>query len=260
MTKISFAITVCDEIDEVANIINQVQDVAQSTDEIIVQWDEDGGSKEVWDMLSEYQEDLKEDRDVVPIQLIKFPLSGDFASFKNNLKDNCTKEWIFQIDADEGLGEGLELNLHEVIESNVQFDAMAFPRINTVKGLTLEDVSKWKWSITPSPDSDDQETVGEFNVDDPALELLQRYDFILESIDTVKDVKVVTYKKPAINWPDYQCRLIKNLPEIKWENKVHEVIVGHKRMGFAPQQAIWALRHDKTIEKQRKQNSLYETL
>ena len=35
------------------------------------------------------------------IQVIEFPLNKDFASFKNNLKDHCSGDYIFQIDADE---------------------------------------------------------------------------------------------------------------------------------------------------------------
>ena len=33
-----------------------------------------------------------------------------------------------------------------------------------------------------------------------------------------------------INWPDYQWRIWKNKPEIKWKNKVHEVLDGYKNL------------------------------
>ena len=257
---ISFAITVCNEKEEVVELLSQVQDAAHSTDEIVVQWDEDGGSEEVWNMLYNYQESLKKHENELPIRLIKFPLNGDFASFKNNLKANCTKDWVFQIDADEGLAEGLLLNLHEIVESNAKFDAMALPRVNTVEGITLEDVSKWRWTLTPSLSDEDQECVDEFKENDPALKLLQKYNLVADVVNTTEGVQVVTYCRPAINWPDYQCRLIRNVPEIKWERKVHEIIVGHKNMGFAPQQAEWALMHNKTIDRQRKQNNFYEKL
>ena len=32
--------------------------------------------------------------------------------------------------------------------------------------------------------------------------------------------------KGWVNWPDYQWRIWKNKPEIKWKNKVHEVLTG----------------------------------
>ena len=31
-----------------------------------------------------------------------------------------------------------------------------------------------------------------------------------------------------VNWPDYQWRIWKNIKRIKWKNKVHEVLEGHK--------------------------------
>ena len=34
-------------------------------------------------------------------KVIGFPLNKDFKSFKNNLKSHCSKDYIFQIDADE---------------------------------------------------------------------------------------------------------------------------------------------------------------
>ena len=66
--------------------------------------------------------------------------------------------------------------------------------------------------------------------------------------------------KKWINWPDYQMRIWKNLPEIKWRNKVHEVLEGHKSFSALPPQEEWALYHPKTIERQEKQNNYYETL
>ena len=63
-----------------------------------------------------------------------------------------------------------------------------------------------------------------------------------------------------INWPDYQWRIWKNKPEIKWKNKVHEVLEGHKTYSLLPALPEMALNHPKTIEKQVKQNNYYDTL
>lgn len=63
-----------------------------------------------------------------------------------------------------------------------------------------------------------------------------------------------------VNWPDYQMRIWKNKPEIKWRNKVHEVLEGHKNFSALPAQQELALYHPKTIDKQEKQNSYYDTL
>ena len=63
-----------------------------------------------------------------------------------------------------------------------------------------------------------------------------------------------------INFPDYQWRVYKNNSKIKWINKVHEKLIGYKTISHLPQSQEWCLIHDKTIEKQEKQNNFYDTL
>jgi|TARA_R100001443_G_C3360064_1_gene178887 hypothetical protein len=66
--------------------------------------------------------------------------------------------------------------------------------------------------------------------------------------------------KNWVNWPDYQWRIWKNKPEIKWINKVHEKLEGHKTYGALPPMEDLALYHPKTIDRQEKQNNYYNTL
>ena len=66
--------------------------------------------------------------------------------------------------------------------------------------------------------------------------------------------------KGWINWPDYQMRIWKNIPEIKWRNKVHEVLEGHKNFSALPAQEELALYHPKDIKRQERQNAYYDTL
>jgi glycosyltransferase involved in cell wall biosynthesis len=63
-----------------------------------------------------------------------------------------------------------------------------------------------------------------------------------------------------VNWPDYQFRICKNKSEIYWVNKVHERLVGYENVSQLPSEDIYALGHHKTIQKQEKQNSFYNTL
>jgi hypothetical protein len=67
-------------------------------------------------------------------------------------------------------------------------------------------------------------------------------------------------EKGWVNFPDYQWRIYKNSPEIKWENKVHEVLTGYKTVSHLPTEKEFCLIHDKTIERQEKQNNLYNNL
>lgn len=66
----------------------------------------------------------------------------------------------------------------------------------------------------------------------------------------------------GLNWPDYQWRLYKNIPDrIKWVGKVHERPNGFLKFAVLPDnQTIYRLDHFKNIEKQRKQNDYYDTL
>ena len=63
-----------------------------------------------------------------------------------------------------------------------------------------------------------------------------------------------------INFPDYQWRIYKNNGEIKWKNKVHEVLEGYKNISHLPREPEWCLLHEKTIEKQEKQNEFYNKI
>ncbi len=67
-------------------------------------------------------------------------------------------------------------------------------------------------------------------------------------------------KEGRVNWPDYQWRIWKNTPDIKWINKVHERLDGFKIYAPLPDNESYALYHPKTIQRQEKQNSYYETL
>lgn len=67
-------------------------------------------------------------------------------------------------------------------------------------------------------------------------------------------------KEGRVNWPDYQWRIWKNKPEIKWVNRVHEKLEGYKTYAPLPALPELALYHPKTIGKQEKQNKYYSTL
>jgi hypothetical protein len=112
----------------------------------------------------------------------------------------------------------------------------------------------------------------------PSLELLTMLPSILESnpevdvylvprINTVSGITEEHILKwrwnvedNRINFPDYQWRIYKNIPSIKWTNKVHERLDGYKMFATLPPQYEFCLIHPKTIERQEKQNNFYNTL
>ena len=66
--------------------------------------------------------------------------------------------------------------------------------------------------------------------------------------------------KNWVNWPDFQWRIYKNHPKIRWVNKVHEVLEGYNTWSNLHEDERFALYHPKDIEKQVKQNNYYNTL
>ena len=63
-----------------------------------------------------------------------------------------------------------------------------------------------------------------------------------------------------VNFPDPQWRIYKNSENIRWENKVHEKLVGYDTISNLPWAEELSLYHPKQIERQEKQNEYYETL
>jgi hypothetical protein len=63
-----------------------------------------------------------------------------------------------------------------------------------------------------------------------------------------------------VNWPDYQTRIYRKTSEIEWEGKVHERIKGYNTFSVLPAEKEYALYHPKGIERQERQNELYEKL
>ena len=204
--KISYAIPVCNEWMQLEYLLGYLFKHKREQDEIVIQCDKGNTTPNVYQVLEEYKD---------KIQVIEFPLDGDFASFKNNLKDNCSGDYIFQIDADEYPEEYLMNTIEWLITNNPGTDIFWVPRINTVIGLTQEHIDKWGWRVDPNG---------------------------------------------RINFPDYQCRILKNVKRIKWKNKVHEILTGHKTESRLPANDEFCIHHPKTIDRQEKQNALYSTL
>tara|TARA_B110000285_G_C14816599_1_gene464498 strand:+ start:73 stop:690 length:618 start_codon:yes stop_codon:yes gene_type:complete len=63
-----------------------------------------------------------------------------------------------------------------------------------------------------------------------------------------------------INWPDFQGRIFKNVPHIRWEGKVHEKLNGSDKVMGLPPDVSNGLWHIKNLKKQDHQNLLYDTI
>ena len=67
-------------------------------------------------------------------------------------------------------------------------------------------------------------------------------------------------EKGWVNYPDYQARVFRNKEGICWQGRVHEHIIGCETYSHLPPHEELSIYHPKTLEKQIKQNTLYETL
>ena len=135
--RISYAIPVCNEHEELKRLLEFLVQNIEENDEIVVQCDQGNTTPEVYKVLGDFNK----------VKVIEFPLKGDFASFKNNLKENCSGHWIFQIDANELPHESLIANLKELLKINPTTDLFLIPRVNTVDGLTQGHINRWRWNV-----------------------------------------------------------------------------------------------------------------
>tara|TARA_R110002153_G_scaffold101930_2_gene238275 strand:+ start:3130 stop:3759 length:630 start_codon:yes stop_codon:yes gene_type:complete len=139
------------------------------------------------------------------------------------------------------------------------------------------DFSRWKNLLNKSCNGDyifqiDADEIPHINLIESIPELLEANPTVdmlrVPRVNTVEGLTEEHIKKWGwnvnekgwVNWADWQMRIYKNTPDIKWVNKVHEVIKGHKIAGMLPLEEEWALYHPKNIKKQEKQNAYYETL
>ena len=141
--SISFAISAYNEHEELKRLLDQLVQVVKPSDEIVIQLDTKS-TQEVIELVDNF---FQKNSDNIAIKKTFFDLNKDFASFKNNLKKHCAKDWVFQIDADETLSETFSRVIHEVLDVNEEIDLIAIPRVNIVNGLTQNDVIQWHWRL-----------------------------------------------------------------------------------------------------------------
>lgn len=134
--KISYAITVCNEIKEIKTLLPTLINSKKPEDEIVVLFDKQKGTAEVWSYLQDQ-----------PVTSVSKSFKNHFADWKNHLTSLCSGDYIFQIDADEVPNPILINNIHSILETNPEVDVYHVPRVNTVEGLTDEHIKKWRWRV-----------------------------------------------------------------------------------------------------------------
>ena len=205
--KISYAITVCNELEEVSRLLNFLHQHKRPLDEICVLLDKPKASQQLLDELHYWSSE-----NIIILKESAF--QGHFADWKNELNEMCSGDFIFQIDADELPNEELLGALPDIL-TNSESDVILTPRINIVEGITPQHLQMWGWKQN---------------------------------------------EKGWVQWPDPQWRIFKNTPDIKWKNKLHEVLDGYKTYAYLPEFEEYSLYHYKHISRQESQNNFYNRL
>jgi hypothetical protein len=138
--KISYAITVCNELEEIKILLSFLTKFKRKQDEIVVLVDQPKASEDLQTLLKDYAE-------AKDVWVILDSFENNFADWKNKLTSVCHGDYIVNIDADELPAEAFMDYIEHVIEGNPEVDVLVVPRWNTVKGLTQEHITKWGWRV-----------------------------------------------------------------------------------------------------------------
>lgn len=140
--KISYGITVHNESDELNKLLEILVHKTQAEDEIVIV--QDGDDKKVEEVISSW---MNQYLDAKGIYWYTRKLDGNFADQKNYVIEQCEGDYIFHIDADEYPHETLIEQLPEILTIN-DVDLVWIPRVNTIDGMTEQDVMKWGWRVS----------------------------------------------------------------------------------------------------------------
>ena len=136
---VSYTTSAFNEDRELEKLLYTLSKNITDNDEVVVQLDSEKVTDDVRKVCKIYQEKIPF------IKVIEFPLNNDFSSFKNNLVNHSTKEWIFNIDADEIPSQNLFGMIHDVLSQNNSVEMFWVPRWNIVDGITEEHIRQWGW-------------------------------------------------------------------------------------------------------------------
>ena len=138
---VSFAITVCNEINEIKTLIPFLLKHKRPQDEIVILFDQKNGDQDILDFLLPYNK-------LPNVQTWRgLDFDYNFADWKNKLNSYCDGDYIFQLDADEMISEYMVKNVNEIISMNEEVELFFLPRINLVDGITQDHIDKWNWRV-----------------------------------------------------------------------------------------------------------------
>ncbi len=148
-------------------------------------------------------------------KIIKHALGGDFGAQKNVLTEQCSCDYVFNLDADELPPTRLVAQADVYCRREPDVDVFELPRLNTVADATDADLLAWGKT---------RNALGH------------------------------------IDWPDWQQRLYRRTPSLRWQGRVHEKLVGYRKLLRFPAEPGFAIMHAKTRAQQATAHARYKTL
>lgn len=206
--KLSYLITCHNEEISLLNCLNTIEKWKCSEDEVLV-LDDFSDNPKTKEILKNYQ--TKGGR------VIQHALERNYGCHKNFGNEQCSGDWMFQIDGDEIPNPNLIVNIKDIILANPNVELIYVPRINDFIGVTEKHARQWGWKLD--------------------------YKYDGRPIVNFPDFQGRVYKREP--------------ERIRWDRRLHEKIEGHRGYATLPADMDLALYHDKTIEKQMATNKRY---
>jgi glycosyltransferase involved in cell wall biosynthesis len=139
MITISYGILTHNEDESLSKLLALLVSILTTEDEIVI-IDDFSYNKKTLEILRYYSS-------LPQVKLYKKHLGNNFGQQKNFLNQNCSKKYIFNLDADELPSLFLLQNLPFILNQHEDIDLFWLPRINIISNVTEEYLSKQSWSI-----------------------------------------------------------------------------------------------------------------
>lgn len=142
--KISYLVTCKNEIETLEPLLERlIKHIKANSDELVI--------------IDDFSDNLRTQRILDEakknngVKLFRHALADDYGEHKNWGNQQCSGDWICQIDGDEMPSVTLLETLKEIIDMNTGVEMFLVPRVNNFKGLKHEHAPTWGWQITDMP-------------------------------------------------------------------------------------------------------------
>lgn len=137
--KISYLVTCHNEDSSLDKCLEVLITYKEETDEIII-LDDFSDNPKTLEVFDKYKN---------KIRIIQHALNRNYGAHKNFGNEQCTGDWVFQIDGDEIPNPNLIVNIQCILEANSSVELIYVPRINDFIGVTDRHAMQWGWKLTP---------------------------------------------------------------------------------------------------------------